>query len=102
MPLRMVSCKRDCRIVGGPSSGSPARARQKLGARRVERLVARQVGRERVQFDQRRVGSAGFGERDRPVQPHDRRRLIDMQRILEKDDLPPIGRNRRLCLHVQG
>ena len=85
-----VLCSRDRHFVGVRGGGCLSEAAEEVGAHGVESVVVGEV--ELVDEGQRRRGAVDLGDRDGAVERHDRGRLQGQQVVVERDDLPPVGR----------
>ena len=92
--LHVVGAQGDPAPVGLGRTGTVARAAQQLGARRVQRLVAREHAVAEQRLEQREPGRRPLGEPDgdRAVDLDDRRRRDPAERAVELGDLRPVGR----------
>src|ERR1700674_3902851 len=73
---------------------------QQLGVCGMEQVIAVQHGRDRLQLMQRRRRTLDLPERDRTVEPDNRRRRQREQHVVQHDDLKPVRRLETGCLRM--
>ena len=98
---RVVSSRRSASLVVSVSarrlasvaSSVAAERGEQLGAGGVEEVVAVQLVREVVDPGQRQPGLlvAELGQGDGHVEQHDRRGVVPLEQLVERDDLQPVG-----------
>lgn len=88
--LGRVAGEFDGPVIGGPSLIETIQAAQQVSASGVESVITLQRFAELVDLGQTHGGAVQFSERDRPVQPHDRRRVEPAQKVVQRHDLTPV------------
>src|SRR5207302_6914200 len=101
-PFRRILGKLQRTVERGRDLAFAAELAEQLGSGGMVQVIVLQLVRQTLQLRQRRLRTGDVTHSDGAVQAHYRRRPEDQQRVVEQQDLRPVGCLPGGCLGVAG